>query len=163
MHSLPIANYFILKSLATGVELTPQKLVKMVYVAHGWYLALTGKPLLAEGIQAWKYGPIITSVYNKFIQYGNSQIDELYFNAAANTYPIVEEKSLKEFLDKIWEVYNTFNGPELSTITHETNTPWDIIWNAQGKRKREGIIIPNDLIEKYYKERANGETAKQSA
>jgi uncharacterized phage-associated protein len=38
-----IANYFIGKSITNPkTSLTPLKLIKLVYVAHGWYLAHPG-------------------------------------------------------------------------------------------------------------------------
>jgi len=162
-YPLAIANYFISKSLETGQEITLLKLVKLVYISHGWHLALTGEPLLAEGVQAWKYGPVVPSVYRKFKRYGNSAITALELDAATITYPIVEEEKLKTFLDKIWEVYGKFNGLQLSSMTHQPNTPWDIVWNKEGRNKREGAIIRNELIEKHYKEKANGETVRQQA
>lgn len=163
VHALVVANYFVSKSLATGKELTPQKLIKLVYLAHAWHMALKGEPLLSEGIQAWKYGPVVSSVYYQFLHYGNSQITELYFDATTSTYPIVKEKSLKLFLDDVWNLYGEYSGLVLSSNTNQTNSPWDIAWNAQGRRKKEGIIIPNDLISKYYQEKANGQKTRHLA
>jgi uncharacterized phage-associated protein len=54
-----IANEFIKVAKRNGVLLTPMKLQKLVYFAHGWYLALLGKPLINEPVEAWKFGPVI--------------------------------------------------------------------------------------------------------
>jgi uncharacterized phage-associated protein len=72
--AIAIANYFIEKSLATGKRLTPMQLVKLVYIAHGWYLARTGKPLLADAVQAWQFGPVIPTLYHEFKQFRDGQI-----------------------------------------------------------------------------------------
>ena len=37
-----VANYFIDKYSKTG-DLTPMKIIKLTYIAYGWYLALTDK------------------------------------------------------------------------------------------------------------------------
>ena len=75
--ALEIANYFIEKSLDSGVDLTPMKLNKLVYIAHGWYLGLSDRPLIGEAAQAWKYGPVIPSIYHRFKAYGGAQITSL--------------------------------------------------------------------------------------
>src|SRR6478736_558945 len=125
---LSIANYFVNKSMSDGSELTPMKLVKLVYISHGWYLGINDKPLLNESIEAWKYGPVVPSIYHNFKQYNNSQITSLEceFGSFNNSCPIIEDTETSAFLDKIWEVYRGYSGLQLSTITHQDNTPWDI-------------------------------------
>lgn len=149
---IAIANYFIQKSFSDGTELTPMKLVKLVYIAHGWYLALSGgKPLLNEAVQAWKYGPVIPTVYHTYKKYLNSQITSMESeNLFSNSYPMVDDKDIIEFLDKIWEVYRGYSGLQLSTLTHQDSTPWDKIWNKNNGHKEKSVVIPNDLIQEYY-------------
>ena len=72
--AVAVANYFVRKSLETGKELTPMKVLKLVYIAHGWNLALYDEPLISDSIQAWKFGPVIPSVYQAFRVFRNSQI-----------------------------------------------------------------------------------------
>jgi len=64
--SAAVANYFLDLGLRESIPITPLKLQKLVYFAHGWYLGFTGEPLLNEGIQAWEYGPVIPSLYHDF-------------------------------------------------------------------------------------------------
>jgi uncharacterized phage-associated protein len=160
---LAVANYFIEKSFQTGNELTPMKLVKLVYIAHGWHLALTGRPLIDEAVQAWKYGPVINSLYHTFKAYGNDQIlrMESEFKDLHRMTPKVNE-SIKPFLDRIWEVYRRLNGVQLSSLTHQPNTPWYIVWHNRGGKENKAVIIPNDLIQFHYKEKANAGTAVNS-
>lgn len=54
-----IANKFITLGNQHHNPLTHMQLQKLTYIAHGYYLALTGKPLLNECVSAWKYGPVI--------------------------------------------------------------------------------------------------------
>lgn len=156
-NSLAIANFFINKANEEGIELTPMKLSKLVYIAHGWHLALTGKPLINEGAQAWKYGPVIPSIYHAFKHYGNRQVSEpaYIFTKDSMIYPTIEDESKIPFLNKIWDVYKNYTGLQLSTLTHQANTPWDIIWNKQGGKRRDSAPISNNLIQEHYKEKAN--------
>jgi uncharacterized phage-associated protein len=75
------------------------------------------------------------------------------------TYPIVTDEGKKAFLNKIWEVYGKFNGLQLSTLTHQPDTPWDIVWNKRGGKSKKAVIIPNDLIREHYKCKAYARAA----
>src|ERR1700751_2133393 len=74
--SFDIANYFLSRSAAEGIPLTNLKLQKMVYLANGFYLALTDgeEPLLNERIETWPYGPVISNLYHSFKRFGNDVI-----------------------------------------------------------------------------------------
>ena len=154
--SLEIANYFIEKSLETGEELTPMKLNKLVYIAHGWYLGLADQPLIGEAAQAWKYGPVVPSVYHRFKSYGGAQVTALEPADDMITIPQVKDSELRQFLQRIWEVYGHLSGLQLSSLTHQEGTPWSDIRDKYGNTKDNGgAIIPNDLIKKHYKEKVD--------
>jgi len=72
--ALAVANYFIKKGIDTKKSVSPMKLQKLVYFAHGWRLALYNSPLIDEAIQAWQYGPVIPGIYHEFKHYGNRDI-----------------------------------------------------------------------------------------
>ncbi len=152
--ALEIANYFIEKSLETGEELTPMKLNKLVYIAHGWYLGLADRPLIGEAAQAWKYGPVIPSVYHRFKSYGGAQVTSLEPAGDMITIPEVRDQELKEFLQRIWDVYGHLSGLQLSSLTHQEGTPWSVTRHKYGNgRDNGGAMIPNDLIKQHYKEK----------
>ena len=147
---LAIANYFINKSLATGEKLTPLKLLKLVYLSHGWYLGNTDKPLLGEAVEAWMYGPVIPSVYHAFKNYGRGQITELDYDYRLLTYPQIEDDRIQKFLDRIWDIYGKWTGNQLSTLTHEKDSPWYKAWNDRGSSNEKNKIIPNNDIRDFY-------------
>jgi uncharacterized phage-associated protein len=148
-----VANYFIKKSLEDKTEMTPMKLIKLVYIANGWYLALTKHPLFPERIEAWKYGPVIPSIYHAFKYYYNNQITNLYTDVFDDT-PMPEDSDVISFLNKIWDVYGRYDGLQLSSLTHQKNTPWDIAWNGGGNKKNS-VSIDNEIIKKHYMEKMN--------
>lgn len=162
--AIAVANYFINKSLETGRPITPMQLVKLVYISHGWYLGHTGEPLIPEVVEAWKYGPVIPSVYHKFKSYGDtpikSQAEELHVvnDEIIFLFPNVTDESAKKLLENVWNAYSNLDGLQLSTLTHQKGTPWDVIWNERGGKDFKSEPIPNDLIEKHYKEKINAST-----
>lgn len=156
--SLAVANFFVEKSLATGIEVTTMKLIKLVYVAHGWSLALREKILINEGVQAWKYGPVVPDVYEEFKKYKNSQIARLCMVMIRKeelgiqiTTPRVTDNDDIELLERVWVVYSHLSGEQLSSMAHEKGTPWEVTWNKNGGGNLEGAIIPNNEIKKYFK------------
>ncbi|HEY1718789.1 MAG TPA: type II toxin-antitoxin system antitoxin SocA domain-containing protein, partial [Verrucomicrobiae bacterium] len=57
--SIAVANRFIELAQKSDSKLTLMKLLKIVYFAHGWHLALRDKsPLIDDTVEAWKFGPV---------------------------------------------------------------------------------------------------------
>lgn len=148
-----VANKFIDLAKEHGEKMTPMKLQKLVYFAHGWYLALTGgKPLIDEKIEAWAYGPVVPSLYHEFKSFGSSKIDryamdfdiENDFKLIAPKLPT--DKELEDFLKKIWNVYGEFTGIQLSNMTHLPNTPWKKVWGE------DGVPVNTDISDEIIKE-----------
>lgn len=153
---LAVANYFIKKAQETGLQLTTMKLVKLVYISHGWYYGLTGEQLLTEQVEAWKYGPVIPTIYHEFKKYGNGPVGEMgyVFEGMKTVVPIVKDENVISFLDKIWDVYSSYSAMQLSTMTHMEGTPWYKTWHEKGGKNIHSAPIANDLIESHYKAKA---------
>jgi uncharacterized phage-associated protein len=131
---LAVANYFITKSTITGKPVTLLQRIKLVYLSHAWHLGLTdGTPLLNEPIVAWQYGPVVESVYKDFKAYKSNPINQeaTYFLNGKNLPYTLQDASLTTLLDKIWDIYQDWSGIDLSALTHQANTPWDMTWNKQ--------------------------------
>lgn len=166
---LDIANFFIKKGLEDGEPITQLKLVKLAYISHGWYLGLTGNPLITDAVEAWKYGPVIPKIYHEFKNYGTSPVDSMgtRANFSGETFsfiaPEVTDSEILKFLDRIYEVYGDFTASQLVEITHKRGTPWHKICHAKGGKDGLGVIIPNDDIEHHYKEIIQKNNARRSA
>jgi uncharacterized phage-associated protein len=151
-----VARFFIEKAAQTGQRLTPMKLIKLVYIAHGWHLALRNSPLISETVQAWKYGPVIVSLYHGFKHLGNSSIDK----SEADCLPENDmEPDTIALLEKVWAKYGGLTGTHLSALTHLGNTPWDIVWNRQGGKDQMCAEIPDELIQEFYQKKAEARTS----
>ena len=157
--AIAVANNFIeLANRAGDKTVTPMKLQKLVYFAHGWHLALTEAPLIKEHVEAWKFGPVVPSVYHEFKDCGNDPISKLgtVFDLESGTFdfttPRVDENSQAvPLLKRIWETYGKYSGIQLSNATHLPGTPWFVIWEEQGGKNRLGTDIPDDLIKSFFK------------
>ncbi|WP_273979441.1 Panacea domain-containing protein [Vibrio parahaemolyticus] len=155
-----IANAFLELAESEGAKIEPMKMQKLVYIAHGWALGLMGEPLIREDVQAWKYGPVIQDLYHEFKRYGRDPIvhratdihlDHASLKLIEDTPEVSPEDSdAHALIEKVWEVYSKFSGPQLSNITHMSGTPWDTTFNGEHQR-----VIDNEVIKHHYQELSN--------
>lgn len=148
-----VANFFLAKS----DEITQMKLHKLLYYAQGWYLAVVGKPLLNETITAWKYGPVVPSLYYDLKKFGARPINRLTRTIDRQTRarysPQVNPGDfvVRGLLERIWSVYGGLSGRQLAQMTHVPDSPWS--------RVREmhpdlcGVDIPNEEIRRHFRQR----------
>ncbi|MDV3165541.1 MAG: DUF4065 domain-containing protein, partial [Candidatus Phytoplasma australasiaticum] len=59
IYFLDVAKIFLNKDK----KINKTKIKKLLYYAQGYYLARYNKVLFQDAIEAWPYGPIISSVY----------------------------------------------------------------------------------------------------
>ena len=147
-----IANYFIDLAKASGEGVSPMKLQKLVYYAHGWYAGNTGEPLIDEAVEAWQYGPVIPSLYHEFKRFGSSVVAcraTDFEGMELCEVPSPTEPKIRDFLRHIWDSYGRFTGTKLSEMTHAEGSPWDVTWKeSQGLR---GVDIPFERITEHFK------------
>ena len=156
-----IANYFLDKGDEDQIAISPMKLIKLVYIAHGWYLAFTDDPLIDDYVEAWTYGPVIPSLYQAFKRYGSFPIHGRarerrgIKRITASIEDVHDHPSfpIKPFLDKVWDEYKSFTAAELSSLTHTEDTPW--YWTL--KYHGLGYVIDDGLIREYYVRRKRAE------
>lgn len=153
-----IANYFLDRADQENLPMTQLKLLKLVYIAYGWYIALVGERLFDEEIQAWKHGPVIPSLYHEFKHFGSKPISfraiALDLDTWKESTPEVprSDKVLNFILDTVWNSYKRFSGWSLRNKTHEAGTPWSQVYR-EGERD---IVIRDDDVKEHFKERIKG-------
>ena len=133
--------------------ISPMKIQKLVYLAHGWYLAVKGKPLIDDPIQAWHYGPVIPNLYQEFKKYGEGPIKRfaLEYNPYTNeplTVASPNDESTIQILNKVYDFYGGFSAIQLSNLTHKQGTPWADTW-GEGDIP-SGTPIDNDKIKEHF-------------
>ncbi len=132
--------------LRRGIDTTPMHIIKLVYLAHGWLLGFEETPLIHEYVEAWKYGPVIPSLYHKYKIWGSEPIEGEVVDMSKRM--DADQASLIEWVKG---TYTELGGIQLSTLTHQPGTPWDITIQKDG----EGAIIPDELIQKHFSDLSN--------
>lgn len=153
-----IANEFLKLASEEGQSLSPMKLIKLVYVAHGWSLGLRGRRLVDRAPEAWPYGPVFSDLYKSTKRYGRGAV----------TAPIgddeipLDDTSTRSFVKSVWNAYKKMDAFTLSDITHMPGTPWYEVFKVMFEgNPPSGEPIGDDLIKEHYekllKERQGGE------
>lgn len=152
-----IADVFLELAERDYERLTPMKVQKLVYFAHGWTLALADRPLINEQVEAWRFGPVVPSLYHVLKYYGAEAIPTGTRLSAQAIFgegePLPVDGFDRKLVEKVWSVYGRFNAVELSEMTHATGSPWHVIWNNGGKNKK-GTDIPDAEIQKFFRQKA---------
>lgn len=114
-----VAQYFLAQMDEDAGDLISNlKLQKLVYYAQGFALALYGRPLYPERIEAWTHGPVVPDLYQEFRGYGSDPIphpDETDFS--------IYDVQTRELLDEVYAVYGQFSAWKLRDMTH-SEPPW---------------------------------------
>lgn len=156
-NAISISNYLIEKSeVITCKKLKLLGLMKRVYFVHGFSLAITGEPAIDnrfDKVEAWKYGPVIPSIYHTFKYNGNNDISELgkIIDFEKDDYPSevpkLEDENLKAICEMVLKRYINFSDRDIVDLTHQKNTPWDIVY-----KNGLNIEIDDRLTKMYFEE-----------
>lgn len=150
-----VANLVLDRVFDHGKNLTQLQLYKIVYFAHGWYLAEHGAPLVSQSFEAWKYGPVLRVLRDSFKEFGQGPITrkaerfDLFSGELSEPDAIVDEVHLN-FIIQIVDFYHEYDGWDLSDLTHEEGSPWDSVWNSKIPVGNLGLRIDDNAIRSYF-------------
>ena len=140
--ALDIAKLVVHKSYERNEELndiTNMKLLKLLYFAHAIHLVKYDSELFDDTVEAWKYGPAINDVYEKYKEYKDKVLPDEHINENDFT----EDEILS--VDSAIELFDKYSARELCDITHE-HGPWKDVY----KEGEQHIPMSNDSIKRYY-------------
>jgi uncharacterized phage-associated protein len=151
-----VANRIIEIAEEKKLALDHMKLQKLIYFAHGWCLAISGEPLINEPIEAWKFGPVINSIYHAFKRFGSGVITQkaVSFDGCDFVIPTVgkDDTFTNELLETIVKAYGReFTAIQLSNMSHEQGSPWEVTWKKKNPDEQlKYLQIENEEIKDYF-------------
>lgn len=153
--ALVIANEFIKRGRQSDPprSLTNMQLQKLVYLAHGWNLAVTGEALIEDRVEAWEFGPVVRRLYDALKGYGRREVTRYIRWGDDTPFPYDDDEAAfddllpaeVEVLDRVWQEYGSFKAFQLSALTHEAGTPWKDAYFPHENR-----VIRNDAIQEHF-------------
>lgn len=143
-----VADYLIAKGdKPNGECLTQLGLQKLVYLCQGWHLAMADELLFRENIYAFKLGPVVRELRDRFGMCGKDPLPPYPLTDAER----VLSPSAKQIINGVWEQYAHLHSSRLVDLTHEAGSPWDQIWHHKSHGGTKGKIIPPTLIREWFK------------
>ncbi|MBO8435618.1 MAG: DUF4065 domain-containing protein [Spirochaetes bacterium] len=138
-----IADFFIALGNAEHEDpMTNLRINKLLYFAQGWSLQRLKRKLFDEPIKAWKYGPVVGVIYNKYKEYGRNIITECSQEFDISVFSADEIQLLLDVYNK----YRDISTSRLVEKSHEANTPWARVY----KEGEDNKTIPISLISEYF-------------
>src|ERR1051326_8974720 len=116
-----IANFLLDYGDERGRPLTVMSLLKILFFSHAWYLAKTGKPLVGQPFEAWKYGPVSRVVYDQFKDWGSNPIRSRakVLNVSKAEYEVASyvgvDLGVIGLLRNVFDYYSQYHAFKLST------------------------------------------------
>lgn len=134
LSAIDVADYIL-----TRFKCTHTRLEKLTYFCYADYLCLYKKKLFNDKIYAFKYGPVIESIYNTYKRYVYDEteqyikpIEKIYDFPIKSRIMISEDGCKKlESIDKTLDKYKHYSTAQLVGLTHQDKTPW--AFNDKGK------------------------------
>lgn len=134
-----IAKWFVNRACLDvdngGDYMTHLKLQKLLYYAQGCYLALRNKSLFKDKIFAWTYGPVVSTVYDKYKSFAGNAIPQ---QGAVNI-----DEDTESVLEEVYQTFGQFSALKLKDMTH-SESPW--------LETKQGNEIPVKKIQEYFVE-----------
>ena len=130
----------VAKYIADKIPITHLRLHKMIYLVHGYHLALYNKPIISERFEASQYGPIIRTLFDHIKHQGtqNIKMDDV---ACAN----IAKNKAAPLIDKVLSLYENYSPNALVSLVCERQGPWFQTF------KTPVSLIDNKSIETYFK------------
>lgn len=148
--SAEAANELI--SLSKERPLTHMQIQKLVYISHGWTLAIRGRVLTIDDPEAWRWGPVYRLIWNNLSYAGPYPVIDKIPDTSIAPYPGSTPQGWhdedRQMVKRVYELYKHLEAFQLSALTHREGTPWREVY-------RDGIgqdqYIPSFMIKDHFR------------
>lgn len=147
----------IAKYILSVIPSTHLKLQKLVYMCYADYLCEENEKLFEDQIFAYRLGPVIKSIYQKYkksscgilaTEDNKITYDENQRKMSSKSRILASKNGLKKItsIDKTIKKYENYSASQLVELTHKKNTPW----KKTGAGVFSNKIIKDELIKEYH-------------
>lgn len=146
-----VARAFLRLANREGVAMPPLKLMKLVYLAHAWFMAhFDGRPLVSDRVEAWDNGPVFPDLFKSIEKYGKRHVERVQKSRreALLGFSTTLDDDETELIEAVYHHYKHLKGSQLSWLTHQEGSPWDRTWDDCEPYQ----IIDSDVIWEHYVE-----------
>jgi uncharacterized phage-associated protein len=157
--ALRVASQLVRRRQALGQAApTNLELQKLAYFCHGWHLALLNEPLVDEAFEAWRFGPVLPSIYHKFKVFSSNPIPGDHPLVTSED-PLEGNSDRAKLIDRVLTVYGKLSSFQLVEISHVANGPWAQVWENDANTSN----IDDASIKAFFKAQAGRANASAHA
>lgn len=135
-----VAKYIIWKSR----NINNFRLQYLLYFVQAEFLAHKNRPCYKDPIEAWSFGPVVPTVYDKYKVYGAGIFPSCCFQYDESDFVCIADSD-KNTIDRIIESCRDYDTGTLRAMTQQ-QTPW-----INGYYKNNGTIT-NESIRSFFAE-----------
>lgn len=121
-------------------ELTQMKAMKLLYYIQAASLSITNKRMFDNDIVAWKYGPVVEAVHEKYKGY-RGIVGEITDEDLRDYSKLQSDATASSILNSIYDVYGYSSAYDLMRQTHREK-PW--------KETPQSAVINDESIKNFY-------------
>ena len=137
-----VANEVIRLAHARPVPITNLEVLKLIYFAHGFMLALNNQRLFWQNVVAWPHGPVVIDVYESLKVYGRHPITEQIQMPGLTPVGGIAESTIGHSYRNM----KKYSTRRLVGISHDPQGPWHKVWHGFGQNH----VISNEMIKDYF-------------
>lgn len=131
MDAFELAGYLVQKSIDQNKHLTNLKLQKLLYFVQLRAIQVSGKGLLsAPKFEAWKFGPVISRIYDAYCLNAGLDIDKVEKYSGS----VME---MPRFVDEVYEHFIDASSWSMVQLAHRPDGAW-----AKNFKQGNHCIIP---------------------
>lgn len=134
------------KDYAKRISMTCKRLQKLLYFSEIVYMKRNcGNPMFNEDFYAWPSGPVIPSVYRKFMQFQYGSMNPI--ESKTSCLP----PEMTTAMDIVLKLTNDYDTVELVEFSHKEGGPWARKYNPDDPDHEQKIS--KDEIMRFYENR----------
>lgn len=118
-----------------------KKLQKLLYYIQAWSLAFRNKKMFSDNLEAWIHGPVVSSIYHEFKEFGFDPISIKLDNFDDGIF----DEDDKVLMNLVLKKYTECDAEYLEMRTH-VESPW------KEARRSNKKVIGCDSIKTYYQD-----------
>lgn len=145
------AERIALYIIASGRGITNLLLQKVLYYVKAISYLFDETPIILEPCEAWKFGPVFPTVYDRYKEFGKQEINSNLSTDYVNGLLSEQEKEITDFVLNTFGIYNAWF---LMELTH-AEEPWK---SARGNLDENDAcqnLIDDNLIRSYFRKMNN--------
>jgi len=144
-NSVEFAKYIAAFWNDRKADINMTKIQKLLYIAYGTWLAVSGDRLVKEHPQAWPHGPVFPTTRNKLLK---EDFNAINYDSIADE-KLKNDTDIKILMEVVFKKFGTWTAYTLSNWSHKEGSPWEYV--VSQPNFKWGEVIPDDRIKSYFK------------